>query len=190
MGHHTRPALAAVRRGRPPLGEDAPIAAKVRLVCPAALGAVKCPLKPESLNTETVGIPLAQPDWAAHDLACCAKSSTTVTLTADQLRLAQWDLVPGSWEHTLYFEAARALTEQRFSQLKSKYIAGLDELTTGPRRTPMIKIAIALAAVTANIRAQQDHHHRSSRRRESIDIRMRQLTADLGHPPARIPPRS
>lgn len=53
----------------------------------------------------------------------------------------------------------------------------------------MIKIAIALAAVTANIRAQQDHH-RSSRRRESIDIRMRQLTADLGHPPARIPPRS
>ncbi|PQP51741.1 hypothetical protein [Mycolicibacterium austroafricanum] len=190
MGHHTRPTLAAVRRGRPRLGDDAPIAAKVRLVCPAALGAVKCPLKPESLNADTVGIPLAQPDWAAHDLACCAKSSTTVTLTADQLRLAQWDLVPGSWEHTLYFEAARALTEQRFSQLKSKYVAGLDELTTGPRRTPMIKIAIALAAVTANIRAQQDHHRCAARRQESIDIRMRQLTADLGHPPARIPPRS
>lgn len=190
MGHHTRPTLAAVRRGRPRLGDDAPIAAKVRLVCPAALGAVKCPLKPESLNADTVGIPLAQPDWAAHDLACCAKSSTTVTLTADQLRLAQWDLVPGSWEHTLYFEATRALTEQRFSQLKSKYVAGLDELTTGPRRTPMIKIAIALAAVTANIRAQQDHHRCAARRQESIDIRMRQLTADLGHPPARIPPRS
>jgi hypothetical protein len=189
MGLHTRPAIADIRFGRPRHGTQPSQGAKIRLVCPAALGSVMCPLKPESLNTEATGLPLAQPDWSAQDLACCAKSSVTVTLTGDQLRLAQWDLVPGSWEHTLYFEAGRALTEQRFSQLKSKYVAGLDELTTGPRRTPMIKIAIALAAVTANIHAQQ-HHDPKTRRVESIDVRMRQLTKDLGYPPARIPPRS
>jgi hypothetical protein len=52
---------------------------------------------------------MAQPDWSAQTLTCCFKSSVTVTLADDQLRLAQGDLVPGSWEHTLYFEAARAL---------------------------------------------------------------------------------
>ena len=53
----------------------------------------------------------------------------------------------------------------------------------------MITIAIALAAVTVNIRAQE-HHDPTKRRTESIDIRMRQLANDLGHPPVRIPPRS
>lgn len=81
---------------------------------------------------------------------------------------------PGLGEHTLNFEAARAPTEQRFSQLKPKYVAGLDELTAGPWRTPMNKIAIALVVVTTNIRAQQGDH-RSSLRPESNDIRMRQL---------------
>jgi hypothetical protein len=103
--------------------------------------------------------------------------------------MAQWDLIPGSWEHTLYFEAARSLTEQRFSQLKSRHVASLDSLTTGPRRTPMIKIAIALAAVTVNIRAQQNHDP-NARRTEAIDMRLRQLAADLGHPPTPMPRRS
>jgi hypothetical protein len=189
MGLHTRPAIAAISFGRPRLGSQPTKGAKIRLVCPAAMGKLMCPLKPDSLLTPEVGLPLARPDWSAQTLTCCEKSSVTVTLTTDQLRLAQWDLVPGSWEHTLYFEAARAFTEQRFSQLKSKYVAGLDELKTGPRRTPMIKIAIAMAAVTANIRAQ-NRHNTAARRVESIDVRMRQLTADLGYPPARIPPRS
>ena len=189
MGLHTRPAIADVRYGRPRIGTAAPKAAKIRLVCPAALGSLMCPLKPESLHPSADGVPLATPTWDAHELACCAKSSVTVTLTADQLRLAQWELVPGSWEHTLYYEAARALTEQRFSQIKSRNVAGLADLKTGPRRTPMLKIAIALAAAAVNIQAQQ-HHNPKASRVESLDIRMRQLHDDLGHPPARIPPRS
>lgn len=189
MGRHSRPAFADIRIGRPRTAVQAPKGVKIRLVCPAAMGTVRCPLKPESMAIETPGLPLAQPDWPAQTLTCCMKSSVTVTLTDDQLRLLQEDLVPGSWEHTLYFEAARAFTEQRFSQLKSKYVAGIADLKTGPRRTPMIKIAIALAAVTVNLIAQQNHDPKRLRA-ESIDIRERQLAADLGYPPARIPPRS
>jgi hypothetical protein len=189
MGFHTRPYFGDNRYGRPRLGVPAQQVSKIRLVCPAALGAVMCPLKPESLDTDNIGLPLAEPEWTADAMACCAKSSVTVSLTEDQLRMAQWDLVPGSWEHTLYYEAARSLTEQRFSQLKSRHVAGLDKLTTGPRRTPMIKIAVALAAATVNIRAQQGHRPGAART-ESIDVRTRQLSTHLGYPPARIPPRS
>jgi hypothetical protein len=69
------------------------------------------------MHTEVLGLPMAEPDWPAEAMACCSNSSTTVYLTEGELRMAHWDLIPGSWEHTLYFEAARALTEQRFSQL-------------------------------------------------------------------------
>lgn len=189
MGLHSRPVMADCRFGRPRLGESPPKRVKIRQVCPAALGTLMCPLKPESMHTSTLGLPMAEPDWPAEAMACCSNSSITVYLTEAQLKMAQWDLVPGSWEHTLYFEGARALTEQRFSQLKSRHVAGLDSLATGPRRTPMIKIAIALAAVTVNIRAQQNHDPHTQRR-EAIDVRLRQLAADLGHPPTPMPRRS
>ena len=189
MGLHSRPVMVDCRFGRPRLDATPPRRVKIRQVCPAALGSVMCPLKPESLQTEVLGLPMAEPDWPAEAMACCSKSSVTVYLTEAQLKMAQWDLIPGSWEHTLYFEAARSLTEQRFSQLKSRHVASLDSLTTGPRRTPMIKIAIALAAVTVNIRAQQNHDP-NARRTEAIDMRLRQLAADLGHPPTPMPRRS
>ena len=189
MGLHSRPVMTDCRFGRPALGATPPKRVKIRQVCPAALGTVMCPHKPESMHTEVTGLPMAEPDWPADAMACCSNSSITVYLTDGQLKMAQWDLVPGSWEHTLYFEAARALTEQRFSQLKSRHVAGLDSLTTGPRRTPMIKIAIALAAATVNIRAQQNHDPKM-RRTEAIDIRLRQLAADLGHQPTPMPRRS
>lgn len=103
---------------------------------------VRCPLKPDSMTATPIGTPTAVPTWTAEEYRCCAKSSVTVTLTPDQLRMAQWNLVPGSWEHGLYFEAARALTEQRFSLLKSPHITGIANLTWGPRREPMIKIIL------------------------------------------------
>lgn len=189
MGLHSRPVMADCRFGRPRLDATPPRRVKIRQVCPAALGTLMCPLKPESMHTDVLGLPMAEPDWPADAMACCSNSSITVYLTEAQLKMAQWDLIPGSWEHTLYFEAARALTEQRFSQLKSRHVAGLDSLSTGPRRTPMIKIAVALAAVTVNIRAQQNHSPKT-RRTEAIDIRLRQLAADLGHPPTPMPRRS
>lgn len=189
MGHHTRPEIVDVRSGRPTLDEQAPKAVRIRLVCPAALGSVRCPLKPESMTIDRPGLPTAEPNPGTGELACCSNLSTSVYLTKAQLRMAQWDLIPGSWEHTLYFEAARSLTEQRFSQLKSRYVGALADLKTGPRRTPMLKLAVALAAVTVNIAAQQSHDPRAART-ESIDIRWRQLARQLGREPVRIPPRS
>jgi hypothetical protein len=190
MGYNSRPKVADQRFGRPRLGGTAPgKSMQVRLVCPAALGTVRCPLKPESMDNEQVGLPTAEPTWAAQDKAVCLHSSVTVHLSDDRVRLAQWGLVPGSWEHAVYYEATRSLTEQRFSQLKSPFVGGLADLKTGPRRTPMIKISIAIAAATVNIRAQQVHDP-ATQRTESIDIRMRQLARELGYPPVRIPPRS
>lgn len=189
MGLHSRSVMADCRFGRPRLNGNPPQRVKQRQVCPAALGTVMCPLKPESMHTETPGLPMAEPDWPAEAMACCCNSSVTVYFTPDQLRMAQGDLIPGSWEHTLYYEAARALTEQRFNLLKTRHVGGLASMKTGPRRTPMIKILIALAAVTVNIGAQQNHDPKATRS-EAIDIRLRQLAEDLGYPPTPMPSRS
>lgn len=189
MGYNSRPYFALTGHGRPALGTPRDRAVKIKLVCPAAMGTIKCPLKPESMSAGRIGIPVAEPVWQAHELACCAKSSVTVTLTPAQLKRAQWDLVPGSWEHSVYYEAARALTEQRFSQLKSPHVTGITELNYGPRRAPMVKLILAMAVAAAN-RASQRSYDPDQRRTESIDVKMRRLTQDLGHAPAQTPPRT
>ena len=109
----------------------------------------------ESVPTDVVGLPARRTRLARRRyFACCCNSSVTVYLTDAQLKMAQWELIPGSWEHTLYFEAARSLhrTTLQSAQIQIRCRAGLP-LTTGPRRTPMIKIAIALAAATVNIQS-------------------------------------
>lgn len=189
MGYNSRPFYAPSGHGRPVLGRSRQKVVKVKLVCPAAMGNVTCPLKPESMQGGRIGVPLAEPTWQAHERGCCAKSSVMVTLTPDQFKRAQWDLVPGSWEHSVYFEAARALTEQRFSHLKSAHVTGLRQLTYGPRRDPMIKLILAMAVVASN-RESQSNFDPAKARVESIDIRIRQLATDLGHEPARTPPRT
>jgi hypothetical protein len=134
-----------------------------------------------------VGTPQAEPTWQAQDRLCCAQSSVTVTLTDDQVRLAQWGFVGGSWEHILTYEAERALTEQRFSLLKSPHVTGLSDLKWGPRREPMVKIILALAVAATNHRIQKAHDIRKLRE-ESIDIQYRRLSTSLGHEPVRTPP--
>jgi hypothetical protein len=188
MGLHSRPRFAPDRIGRPRLGEQTTEVVKQRMVCPAAMGTVQCPLKPDSMNIG-IGLPLAEPDWTADTFACCSASSVTVSLTPDQLRLAQWDLIPFSWEHLVYFEALRALTEQRFTQLKSRAGSGVDDIKTGPRRPPTILIGLALAAAAVNLAGQHSHDPRRGRE-DAFDIKWRTLEADLGYPPTRIPPRS
>ncbi len=189
MGYNSRPFYAHSGHGRPKLGRLRKLVVKIKLVCPAAMGNVACPLKPESMTRTRNGVPVAEPTWQAHERGCCAKSSVTVTLTLDQFKRAQWDLVPGSWEHAVYFEAARALTEQRFSHLKSTHVTGIRQLTSGPRRDPMIKLILAMAVVASN-RESQSNFDPAKIREESIDIRMRQLATDLGYEPARTPPRT
>jgi len=188
MGTNSRPFFGR-SRGRPRLGALPKHDVKVELVCPAAQRRVQCPLKPASMEIAEFGTPLATPNWRAEDRQCCATSTVTVTLTGPQFQKAQWGPVPGSWEHTLQLEAGRALTEQRFSLLKSPHITGITEMTWGPRREPMVKILFALAIAATNHQIQKTHHTRSQRE-ESIDIRWRKLRDHLGHEPARTPPRT
>ncbi len=149
MGSNSRPRLSRPR-GRPPLGVPPRLDVKVEQVCPAVQLRVRCPLKPASMTRAAFGAPLAVPTWRADDLQCCAQSISTITLTHEQFKRAQWGLVGASWEHTLYFEAARARTEQTFSMLKSAHITNLVDLKWGPRREPMVKILLALAVASTN----------------------------------------
>ncbi|NMD56998.1 MULTISPECIES: hypothetical protein [Tsukamurella] len=188
MGRNSRPEYRNVTRGRPRIGGSRDEQLTVKLVCPAAMGRVRCPLKPESLSVDS-SVPAVDPTWSADRYGCCSNASLTVTLTDAQVRLAQWGMTPGSWEHALYYEAARSLTEQRFSQLKSNAVTGLKELVEGPRREPLIAITLAAAVAVLNHRTQEAYDRRQHRA-ESIDIRMRLLESDLGHPPAKTPPRT
>ena len=118
MGTNSLPVVSGLR-GRPRLGEEPPTYVKQELVCPAVQLRVRCPLKPDSMTATGFGVPLAQPTWQADERVCCRQSTMRLALTDRQFEKAQWRLVPGSWEHMLAFESARALTEQRFSLLKS-----------------------------------------------------------------------
>ncbi|MFD9826414.1 hypothetical protein ACFWXB_02965 [Tsukamurella tyrosinosolvens] len=189
MGRNSRPVHGRMQRGKPSdFGPASPELVKAQLVCPAVFGRVRCRLRPETMNRPG-DVPTLEPTWTSEQYSCCGRPTVTVGLSPDQLRTAQFGLTPGSWEHMVYFEAARALTEQRFSILKSKSVTGLSDLTSGPRRQPMIAITLALAVVVANLSAQRTHAERRPRD-ESISRRMRQLAADLGYPPTRTPPRT
>lgn len=189
MGTNSRPAIGRAAAGRPSLRKRSETRVKLELVCPAVQLRVRCPLKPESMTQAEPGTPTAAPTWSASERACCANSVTTVSLTDDQFRLAQWDFVPGSWEHMMYFEAARALTEQRFALLKSQSVTGVRDLLDGARREPMLKLALAAAVAVLNHRTQQAHQQRR-RPIESIEVRRSQLAAGLGYEPVRTPPRT
>jgi len=189
MGTNARPTVARATGGRPAAHRAPEMKVKLELVCPAVQLRVRCPLKPASMTQAEPGTPTAAPSWNAADRACCANSVTTVSLTDDQFRLAQWDMVPGSWEHTVYFEAARALTEQRFALLKSPTVTGVRDLLTGVRREPLLKLILAAAVAVANHRTQQAHYQRQPKP-ESIHTRWRQIADGLGFEPTRTPPRT
>jgi hypothetical protein len=191
-GTNSRPKRARANPGRPRSGgRDADLLVKLDVVCPAVQGRCRCPLKPQSMNLAALDAPTANPVWAAHERTICQKSSITVTLNPDQLRMAQFDpeLVPGSWEHAIYFEACRSHTERQFSFLKNPHVTGISDLVWAPRRPPMIKIILALTVAAANLRSQQGHTDRPEKP-ESIRTNLQQLARDLGHPPTRTPPRT
>lgn len=191
MGTNSRPYRARPGRGRPRKGETAASAelpVRQDLVCPAVQGRVQCPLKPASMGTD-LGIPTVTPTWTAERYRCCSQSQVTVTMSTDQWRMAQWGLVAGSWEHAVYFEAARAATEQRFSIMKSQHVTGIEHLKWSPRREPMLCLLIGLWVAATNL-AIQDAYDQRSPKPSSVKRRLRQLEDDLGRPPTRIPPRT
>lgn len=191
MGTNSRPYKKRSTPGRPKVGERE-VKEKVRmdLVCPAVQGRVRCPLKPESMDGTDPEAPAIEPAWAADRYRCCSQSQLTVTLSDDQWRMAQWGgLVPGSWEHAIYFESVRSATERQFAKLKSPHITGFEHLTWAPKREPMITILIGLWIASMNM-ATQDRFIARGPAPSSTPYRWRQLEEDLGQPPTRIPPRT
>lgn len=192
MGTNSRPYRARPGRGRPRKDEKidtAELPVRQDLVCPAVQGRVQCPLKPASMGSADLGIPTVTPTWSAERYRCCSQSQVTVTMSAPQWQRAQWGYVPGSWEHALYFEAARAATEQRFSIMKSQHVTGLEHMKWSPRREPMLCLLIGLWVAATNL-AIQDVYDQRPPKPSSVKRRLRQLEADLGRAPTRIPPRT
>lgn len=189
MGTNSRPYRARAQ-GRPRKDADPDTGSmRIDLVCPAVQGRVRCPLKPASMMADP-SVVTVQPSWGPEAYRCCSQSQVTVTYSKDQWRMATWGLTPGSWEHTVYFEAARALTEQRFSILKSPHITGFSDLRWSARREPAIALLIALWVGTANRSIQDSHAARRQRGRSSIARRFRMIEEDLGRPPVRLPART
>lgn len=190
MGVNSRPYVTNSSTGRPRKNQAPEKSVRIDLVCPAVQGRVRCPLKPASMHIDDgSGAPTVAPTWNADQYKCCQKSQVTHTYTADQWRMAQWGMVPGSWEHTTYYEAARALTEQRFSIMKSKHLAGFDDLTWAPRREQLLMLIVAVWVAATNL-AIQDSFHSRKRRVDSMIRRLGQVAEDLGREPTRVPPRT
>ncbi|MGP6174302.1 hypothetical protein [Corynebacterium sp. A21] len=189
MGTNSRP-YRARKRGRPRQGDQAnDLGVRIDLVCPAVQGRVRCPLKPASMLNEHGMAPTVSPSWSAERYRCCAKSQVTVPYSEDQWRMATWGLTPGSWEHATYFEAARSLTEQRFSLMKSQHTNGFSDLKWSARREPAINLLIALWVARTN-RWIQNKSASGTKLESSIRVRMRQIAEDIGRAPVKIPPRT
>lgn len=190
MGTNSRPYRARQGRGRPRKDEhEAERPVKIDLVCPAVQGRVRCPLKPASMTRASEDAPEISPSWTADHYKCCAKSSITHTFTPDQWKRAQWGLVPGSWEHATYYEAARAITEQRFSIMKSPHVTGMDSFKRGVRREPMLYITLALWVASTNL-AIQESFERKTASQDSMTRRLRMVREDTGRALAKVPPRT
>ena len=190
MGTNSRPYRARQGRGRPPKQEDnseKPV--KIDLVCPAVQGRVRCPLKPASMTQSPEEVPEISPSRSADHYKCCSKSSITHTLTPEQWKRAQWGLVPSSWEHATYYEAARAITEQRFSIMKSPHVTGMESFKRGVRREPMLYITLALWVASTNL-AIQERFERKTASQDSMTRRLRMVREDTGRELAKVPPRT
>lgn len=190
MGTNSRPYRARQGRGRPRKDEaDTERPVKIDLVCPAVQGRVRCPLKPASMTLASEDAPEISPSWTADHYKCCAKSSITHAFTPEQWKRAQWGLVPGSWEHATYYEAARAITEQRFSIMKSPHITGMESFKRGVRREPMLYITLALWVASTNLSIQESFERKTASQ-DSMTRRLRMVREDTGRALAKVPPRT
>ncbi|MEP9415444.1 hypothetical protein ABLE92_13990 [Gordonia sp. VNQ95] len=191
MGVDRRLIERNTRPGRPAEGAQPDKALKMVLSCPASLGNVRCSRWHNPDTEDRLDLPYIGPEPDMPLYPCCTQRSVTITLTDDQRKrqqLSQW--APGSNDHAIYHEAARALTEQRFNLIKSRTVAGLVHLKYGPRREPLVKLIIAMAFAVVNVREIERFEASNRDRPESIAAKWRRLEADLGQAPIRMPNRT
>ncbi|WP_132992695.1 hypothetical protein [Gordonia zhaorongruii] len=191
MGVDRRPVMRNVRRGRTAEGEVPEQAMKMVLTCPAAIGNVRCSRWSNPATADRIDLPLVEPPEGTPDYPCCTQPTVTVTLSSDQARMQQHSqFSPGSFDHAVHYEAARSLTERRFSVLKTRPSAGLGDLRYGVRREPFIKLVIAVAIAAVNIAEIERFEDGNKDRPESTRVKWRRLHQDLGRTVVRMPNRS
>ncbi|ACY19400.1 hypothetical protein Gbro_0042 [Gordonia bronchialis DSM 43247] len=191
MGVDRRLLERNTRPGRPAEGTQPAKSVKLVLTCPASIGNVRCARWHNAETEDRLDLPYIEPEPDMPYFPCCTQRSVTITLTDDQRKrqqLSQW--APGSNDHAIYHEAARALTEQRFNLIKSRTVAGLVHLKYGPRREPLVKLIIAMAFAVVNVREIERFESSNRDLPESIAAKWRRLEADLGQPPIRMPNRT
>ncbi|WP_341258412.1 hypothetical protein [Gordonia malaquae] len=192
MGVDRKPMMKRGTRGRPgKLADEGTLVPKMVLTCPAALGNIRCSRWVNPDTIDRLDLPLVEPPASMPMYRCCTQPTVTVTLTADQQRMQQLSpYAPGSYDHAIYCEAARSLTEQRFSLVKSRSVGGLSDFKYGSRREPLVKLTFAVAFAVVNIaeieRFEADGRHRT----ESIEVKWARLDRDLGKPAMRMPNRT
>lgn len=193
MGTNSTPYRSKSTPGRPrktAAGTSEEKTVRVDVVCPAVQGRVRCPLKPGSMDNPEPAAPTLAPQWPAEKYRCCHHTNVTMAMSPEQAKRAQWGLVPGSWEHAIYYEAARSATEQRFSIMKNQHITGVQNLTWTPRREPLLCVLIGVWIAATNLAIQDSYVQGRLRPKSSTVAKMRRLARDLGHEPTRIPPRT
>lgn len=183
MGLNGAVRRAAATRGRPRADAPADMRDKVALVCPAAQGRVRCPLRAESLQLDARDHYTVRPTFDPGTYECCSRNQITVTMTPRQSKIYQRALPAGSWEHALVFEEMRALNEQAFARVKSPHATDLNSLSYGARREPLQMLQLAIAFAVSNRALQRGFRPGVSTYRENL----RKLERWIGAPPARIP---
>ncbi|SDV00672.1 hypothetical protein SAMN04488544_3354 [Microlunatus sagamiharensis] len=206
MGTNSRLRMAALNPGRPSKTAPRVEVPKVDLICPAVQGRVRCPLKPESMIAPSDQVRTIQPTWAAESKKCCSQGHVTVALNPQQFKQYQPAYVPGSWEHTYFYEAVRALNERAFGIVKSPHESNVQKMNWGARREPIIMLSIALMVAITNYKRQWGVIEPSEEGEELTELakpeepeeltigsyleNLAKLARRLGRPPTMIPPRT
>lgn len=191
MGVDRRIVERNTRSGRPAEGEEPERSIKLIVTCPASLGNVRCARWNNPATEDRLDLLYIEPPEDMPDYPCCNQRSVTITLTDDQRKRQQLSqFAPGSNDHAIYFEAARALTEQRFSLIKSRTMVGLVHLKYGARREPFVKLVLAMAFAVVNVREIERFEASNRNRPESIAAKWRRLERDIGQSPIRMPNRT
>lgn len=192
MGVDRKPMMKRSGRGRPDVSEDeSALVPKMVLTCPAALGNIRCTRWQNADTAGRLDLPLVDPPASEPIYKCCTQPTVTVTLTADQQRMQQLShYAPGSFDHAIYCEAARALTEQRFSLVKRRSVGGLQDLKYGARREPLIKLIFGMAFAVVNVTEITRFESVDRRKTESVRANWNRLDRDLGKPAIRMPNRT
>ena len=169
--------------GRPPAGASPrPDITRMKVVCPAVAGQVRCPLVPQSMEADpTVVPPVENPPLEADRPATCQSSYTRLRLDYSQFRHYQ-PIMAGDYRHEDFYTSARSRNEGFHAALLHGTAGHLARGDVKPWKNAFVTIAYALAVGATNLhiieqwndvlasnggKAPLETHDRNQRRRKT-----------------------